>query len=211
MTVRAKICGLKTAGDVDAAVAGGAAFVGFVFFPPSPRAVDPADAAALAARVPVSVTRVGLVVDADDAMLDALMATVPLDMLQLHGHEDAARIAAIRARAGRPVMKAVRVDGPAALERAGDLGADWLLFDAAPPAGAGVPGGNARAFDWTLLAGRRFEAPWMLAGGLTPDNVAEAVAATGAVAVDVSSGVEARRGVKDPARIRAFLDAVSRL
>ncbi len=218
MTVRAKICGLSTQETVDAAVAGGAAYVGFVFYPPSPRSLSPAEAAALARRVPVPVIRVGLVVDESDERIDAILKTCPLDMLQLHGHEGPERVAAIRKRAGLPVMKAIPVAGPgdASAARNYETVADWLLFDARPPlpvagAPAPLPGGNARSFDWTLLGGLTWKLPWMLSGGLTPENVAQAVRVSGAGTVDVSSGVEDRPGLKNPDRIRRFLAAVAAL
>jgi phosphoribosylanthranilate isomerase len=152
---------------------------------------------------------VALTVDADDAALDTLLATVPVDILQLHGHESPERVAEVRARCGLPVMKAVGVAGEEdlpALEAYARV-ADQLLVDAKPPKGADLPGGNGLAFDWRLIAGRRWPVPWMLAGGLTPDNVAEAIRLTGARQVDVSSGVESAPGVKDPVRIAAFLKA----
>lgn len=207
--IRVKICGLRDAGGIDAAVAAGAAYVGFVFFPRSPRALSLPEAAALALRVPPGVAKVALTVDADDAMLDALTAAVPLDMLQLHGHESPARVAEVRASHGLPVMKAVGVGGAAdlpALEAYGRV-ADQLLVDAKPPAGAALPGGNGLAFDWRLIAGRRWPVPWMLAGGLTPGNAGEAVRLTGARQLDVSSGVESAPGIKDAGLIRDFLAA----
>jgi phosphoribosylanthranilate isomerase len=206
---RVKICGLREAAHVEAAVRGGAAYVGFVFFPKSPRNLTFADAARLAAAVPPGVATVALTVDADDAALDALLAEVPVDVLQLHGHESVARVGQVRARFGLPVMKAVGVAGEEdlpALEAYGRV-ADQLLVDAKPPNGAELPGGNGLAFDWRLIAGRRWPVPWMLAGGLTPDNVAEAIRLTGARQVDVSSGVESAPGVKDAALIAAFLKA----
>lgn len=215
MTVRAKICGLKTEDAVAAAVAGGAAFVGFNFFPKSPRAVTPEQAAALATLVPASVGKVGLFVDDADSRFDAVLGTAKLDLLQLHGAETPRRVAEIRARTGLPVMKAISVAGSDDIAAAGAYveAADWLMFDAKPPkdmAGA-LPGGNALAFDWTLIAGRRWPSPWMLAGGLTPDNLAEAVRVSGAAYVDVSSGVEDAPGRKSPVRIAAFLEAARRL
>lgn len=209
MAVRVKICGLRSPDAVAAAVGAGAAYLGFVFFPRSPRHVTLAEAAALAVEVPPGVAKVALVVDADDAALEALVAAVPVDMIQLHGSESPERVAEVRARFGLPVMKAVGIAG------AEDLGkidvyakvADQLLIDAKPPKGADLPGGNGLAFDWTLLAGRRWPCPWMLAGGLTPGNVAEAVRLTGARQVDVSSGVESAPGVKDAGLIRAFVEA----
>ena len=208
---RAKICGLRSAKDVAAAAQAGAAYVGFVFFPPSPRhlELDVAREAALAA--PDGVAKVALTVDADDAMLDALLAQVPLDMLQLHGRESPERVTQIRARFGLPVMKAVGVataqDLPALQAYAGV--ADQLLVDAKPMPGAAVPGGNGVAFDWRLIAGRRWPVPWMLAGGLTAANIGEALRLTGARQVDVSSGVERARGVKDAVLIQDFMRALT--
>ena len=208
-SVRVKICGLSTPEAVDAAVAAGAGYVGFVFFGRSPRNVTPARAAELAARVPAGVAKVGLVVDPDDAALDAILGAVPVDMVQLHGSETPARAAEIRARHGLPVMKAVGLRERADL-RALDAwtgAADQVLVDAKPAPGAELPGGNGLAFDWTLLADRRWFGPWMLAGGLDAGNVGEAVRRTRARQVDVSSGVESAPGVKDVARIAAFLGA----
>ena len=210
MVVRVKICGLRDADSVAAAVAAGAAYVGFNFFAKSPRKVTPAQAAALAALVPVGTAKVSLTVDADDATLDALIASVPLDMLQLHGHETPERVASVKARYGLPVMKAVGVAGVddlVLLERYFKV-ADQILVDAKPPKGADLPGGNGLAFDWRLIAGRRWPVPWMLAGGLTAGNVAQAIALTGAVQVDVASGVESAPGVKDAELIAAFIAAV---
>ena len=207
--VRVKICGLSTPEAVDAAVAAGAGYVGFVFFGRSPRNVTPSRAAGLAARVPAGVAKVGLVVDADDAALDAILDAVPLDMMQLHGSETPARAAEIRARFGLPVMKAVGLRGAGDLEAldAWTGAADQVLVDAKPAPGAELPGGNGLAFDWTLLADRRWFGPWMLAGGLDAANVGEAVRRTRARQVDVSSGVESAPGVKDVDRIAAFLAA----
>jgi len=211
--IRVKICGLRTAADVRAAAAAGAAYVGLVFFAKSPRNLDPQHAAELALEVPEGICKVALTVDADDATLDRLLETVPLDMLQLHGHESPERVAAIRSRYGLPVMKAVGVAAEADLAQI-DLYsqvADQLLIDAKPPRGAELPGGNGLAFDWRLLAGRKYwQRPWMLAGGLTPENVGEAIRLTGARQVDVSSGVESAPGVKDPDKIRAFVAAAMR-
>jgi phosphoribosylanthranilate isomerase len=212
MTVEAKICGLSTPETVDAAVEAGAGLVGFVTFPRSPRHIESLDLLkSLGARVPMSVTRVGLFVDADDVLIDARLATGAIDMLQLHGTETAERVAALKARTGKPVIKAIKVAAPADVERgiATYAGvADRLMFDAADGA---LPGGNATAFDWTFLSGRTMPVPWFLAGGLNPGNVAEAVRVTGARTVDVSSGVEATRGVKSVGLIRAFLGAVKAL
>jgi phosphoribosylanthranilate isomerase len=210
---RVKICGLRDVAAMQAAVDAGASYVGLVFFPKSPRNVSIAQAAQIAQAVPVGVAKVALVVDADDILLDAITAAVPLDILQLHGHETPARVAQIRARYGLPVMKAVGVADEsdlAALDAYAQV-ADQILVDAKPPKNADLPGGNGLAFDWRLVAGRRWPVPWMLAGGLTPDNVAQAIALTGATQVDVSSGVEASPGVKDPALIAAFCEAVRRI
>ncbi len=215
MAVTAKICGLNAPDAVAAAVAGGAGHIGLVFYPPSPRYVTPSRAAALAAEVPRAVGKVGLFVDAADDTLAAALDEVDLDLLQLHGDESVDQVAAVRERFGVPVMKAIRVScesDVAAADAYAEV-ADWLLFDARAPAqrpGA-LPGGNALAFDWRLLAGRRWDVPWMLSGGLDADNVAEAVGVAGARAVVVSSGVEDRRGHKSPDRIAAFLAAVRRL
>ncbi len=207
---RVKICGLTDPSHIDVAARAGAGYVGFVFFPKSPRNVSVADAAALATQVPVGVAKVALVVNADNAMLDILTETVPLDMLQLHGSETPERVSEVRARYGLPVMKAVGVSDETDLAAIDDYStvADQLLVDAKPPKGADLPGGNGLAFDWTLLAGRKYwTKPWMLAGGLTPHNVAEAIHRTGAMQVDVSSGVESSAGVKDPALISQFISA----
>ena len=212
MTVEAKICGLSTPETLDAAIAAGARFVGFVTYPRSPRHVASNDVLkALGARVPKGVIRTGLFVDPDDALLDERLATGAIDLLQLHGEETPERVAAIKARTGKAVMKVIKVGEASDIERgitayAGV--ADRLMFDVA---GGTLPGGNATAFDWTFLSGRTVPLPWLLAGGLTPDNVAEAVRVTGAHAVDVSSGVESSRGVKSVELIRAFLDRVKAL
>ncbi|MEX1660406.1 phosphoribosylanthranilate isomerase [Thioclava sp. 15-R06ZXC-3] len=207
--VRVKICGLRNAQDVAAATQAGARYLGFVFFPKSPRHVEIAQARNLAIEVPPGVAKVALVVNATDAELDAICAAVPLDMVQLHGSESPARVAEIRARFGLPVMKAVGVAETGDLSKIAEYEAvaDQILVDAKAPKGAALPGGNGLAFDWRLIAGREWAKPWMLAGGLTPENVAEAIRLTGARQVDVSSGVESAPGVKDAARIRAFLEA----
>jgi phosphoribosylanthranilate isomerase len=208
--IRVKICGLRTGADVAAAASAGASYVGFVFYPKSPRNVSFQEAAALAVDVPMGVAKVALVVNADDAFLDDLTAAVPLDMLQLHGSETPTRVAEVKARYGLPVMKAVGIADASDLAQIDAYAAvaDQLLIDAKPPKNADLPGGNGLAFDWTLLAGRKYwTVPWMLAGGLTADNVAEAVRLTGATQVDVSSGVEGLVGVKDAGLISAFLAA----
>lgn len=209
LNTNVKICGLQTAADIDAAAKAGARYVGFVFFEKSPRHVNFGAAATLAQLVPDGICKVALTVNADDAFLDALLAQVPIDMLQLHGSESPERVSAVKARYGLPVMKAVGVadvEDLAMLDAYGQV-ADQLLVDAKPPKGGDLPGGNGLAFDWRLIAGRRWPVPWMLAGGLTPANVAQAIALTGARQVDVSSGVEAAPGVKDAALINAFCEA----
>jgi phosphoribosylanthranilate isomerase len=211
MSVRVKICGLTEPAGLAAAVAADATYVGFVFFPKSPRNLAIAAARDLALSVPPGVAKVALTVDAADDALDAILREVPIDMLQLHGHESPARVAGLRARHGLPVMKAVGVAGAEDLPQieAYAAVADQILVDAKPPKGADLPGGNGLAFDWRLIAGRRWPVPWMLAGGLSPDNVAEAIRLTGARQVDVSSGVESAPGVKDPAKVAAFCRAAA--
>ena len=212
--VRAKICGLRSADDVTAAAQAGAAYVGFVFFPKSPRHVQIDQAAVLAGMAPVGLCKVALTVNASDAELDAITAKVPLDMLQLHGTESPERVAEVKARYGLPVMKAIGVADASDLPQIDVYSAvaDQLLIDAKPPKDADLPGGNGLAFDWRLLAGRKYwQRPWMLAGGLAPDNVAEALRMTGANQVDVSSGVEVAPGQKDPDLIWAFVGAVTSL
>jgi phosphoribosylanthranilate isomerase len=215
MSVQAKICGLNSAEALQAAVRGGARFVGFVFYPASRRNVTPELAAALAALVPEGVTRVGLFVDPGDEQLSGTLGRVPLDLLQLHGGESPRRVGEIKARFGKPAMKAISIAGPEDPDAAVPYleVADWLLFDAKPPRGdpKALPGGNGLAFDWQLLGGRSWSKPWMLSGGLTAKNVAEAVATTHARAVDVSSGVETRPGVKDLGKIAEFLGRVRAL
>ena len=208
--VKAKICGLCNAKGVEAALEGGAAYVGFVFIARSPRKLLVEAASDLASLVPPGVAKVALTVDAQDAVLDEILDRVPIDMLQLHGSESPDRVREIKARFGLPVMKAIGIaDAPdlEAIETYSGV-ADQLLIDARPPRGAALPGGNGLSFDWRLIAGRRWSVPWMLAGGLTPENVAEAISLTGAAQVDVSSGVETAPGVKDTARITDFLRAI---
>lgn len=207
--IRVKICGLTRPEDVSAAADAGAAYAGFVFFPKSPRNVTIETARDLAVEVPVGVAKVALVVNADDALLDAITGVVSIDILQLHGAETPERVAEVRARTGLPVMKAVGVaddEDVAALDLYAEV-ADQILVDAKPPKNAELPGGNGVSFDWRLISARRWSKPWMLAGGLTPENVAEAIALTGAKQVDVSSGVEASPGIKDAGLIREFIEA----
>jgi phosphoribosylanthranilate isomerase len=211
MDIRVKICGLKEPEQVAAAAEAGAAYVGFVFFEKSPRNVGLQLARDLAVDVPAGVAKVALTVNADDAFLDHLVETVPLDMLQLHGKESPERVSAVRARFGLPVMKAIGIAEASDVVMIDTYGAvaDQLLVDAKAPKGADLPGGNGLAFDWRLVNRKYWPCPWMLAGGLTPDNVAEAVQMTGARQVDVSSGVESAPGVKDAALIRAFVQAAN--
>jgi phosphoribosylanthranilate isomerase len=208
MTVAAKICGLSSAQGVAAAVCGGAAYVGFVFYPPSPRSIHPAQAGELCKGVPASVSRVALFVDADDAAIQAVLDAAPIDILQFHGAETPERVIAAKRRFGCKVMKAIAVAGAGDVDAAAryEASADLLLFDAKPPRRAdALPGGNGLAFDWQLIAGRDWRLPWMLSGGLTAALLPEAVHISGATIVDVSSGVERGPGDKDPDKIRAFL------
>jgi phosphoribosylanthranilate isomerase len=211
MPVTAKICGLSTPETLDAAIRHGAAQIGFVFFPPSPRTLSFEQAAGLAGRVPDRVGKAGVFVDPDDALLDAAIAAGRLDILQLHKTAPQ-RVAAIRARTGREVWAAVAVKVRADLTAAAGFAgaADRILYDARTPDTAALPGGMGLRFDWTLLQGHPHPLPWALSGGLAPDNVAEAVRVTGAPVVDISSGVESAPGVKDVDKIAAFLQSVAR-
>lgn len=211
--VKAKICGISTPETMQAALDAGARWVGLVFFPKSPRNVSIATAAELSRMVGTGTRVVGLFVDPSDELLADVTGQVPLDLIQLHGSETPERVAAIRARFNLPVMKALKVGDTADLDAATayEPVVDMLLFDAKPPRGAILPGGNGVAFDWSLLTGRVWSKPWMLSGGLDPANAAEAIRATGARAVDVSSGVEEAPGRKSPDLIRAFLEAVGRV
>jgi phosphoribosylanthranilate isomerase len=210
MAVAVKICGLAGDAAVAAAVEGAAAYLGFVFYPASPRAVTPQAAARLCAAVPAGVARVGLFVDADDAAIAAVLDRVPLDILQFHGRESGERVMQARTRFGLAVMKAVAIADAADVAFAAQYedAADLLLFDAKPPRRPdALPGGNGLAFDWTMIAGRSWRRPWMLSGGLNAALLPEAVRISGAQIVDVSSGVERRPGHKDPIKISAFLAA----
>ncbi len=200
--IQVKICGINDEAAFDTAVAAGADWIGFVFFPPSPRFVTPERAAGLSNRIAGGPPRVGLFVDPTEAAIAAVLSEMHLDVLQLYGGiPDMGRL---RERFGLPIWRAVGVDSASDLP-SDDRGADRLLLEAKPPPAATRPGGNAVSFDWSLLRGWTAPCPWLLAGGLTPDNVAEAIQATGATAVDVSSGVERTRGVKDAHLIRAFI------
>jgi phosphoribosylanthranilate isomerase len=214
MAIEVKVCGLTAPEAVAAAVEGGARFFGFVFYPPSPRSLGLSQAARLAALVPDGGTRVGVLVDPSDAELASLLREVPLDCLQLHGSESPERVAAIRSGTGRRVMKALKIaDGQdLAVVPAYAEVSDMLLFDAKPPSEPGrLPGGNGLAFDWRLLQGLDLDRPWLLSGGLSDVNLALAAQLCRARAVDVSSGVEQSPGIKDPAKIRRFLEIAARL
>lgn len=207
--IQSKICGITEAHALEAAVSGGARFVGFMFYEPSPRYISRDGARELALRVPSGVKVVGVFVNPSDAYLDEVLGALPLDMIQLHGDEAPARVAEIKARTSMPVMKAVPVYCADDVKNAAQYEgvADWFLFDAKAQ-GGGVSGGLGQVFDWDLLRGYTCSVPWMLSGGLTAENVSEALKVLTPAAVDVSSGVEISRGVKDPVKIRAFLEAV---
>ncbi len=209
MSIEVKICGVNSPEALAWAADSGADFVGFVFFPASPRAVTPAEAGAISASLAGGPRRVGLFVDPDDALLEAALAAAPLDVIQLHGEESPGRVAEIRGRFGLPVMKAIGIATEADLAEIARYApvSDRLLLDAKPPPDAVLPGGNAAPFEWRLARLAAIPKPWLLAGGLTPTNVAEAISASGAPGVDVSSGVERARGVKDAGLIRAFVTA----
>ncbi|MAZ02549.1 MAG: phosphoribosylanthranilate isomerase [Sneathiella sp.] len=212
MTVAAKICGLTDAASVAAAVENGAAYVGFVFYGRSPRNVTPEEAATLAAAVPAHVEKVGLFVDPDDALIRSVLDAVSLEWIQLHGSETPERVAEIKQKFNRKVMKAIPVAEKADFNAvtAYENVADMLLFDAKAPKtmADALPGGNGLVFDWQMMRGLTISVPWMLAGGLTAENVTEAVTISGAEIVDTSSGVEFEPGHKNPAAIVAFLTAV---
>lgn len=210
MSVEVKICGLSTGDTLEAALDAGADVVGFVSFPKSPRHVEPDRAAALAAQVAGRARVALLTVDADDALLTALVGVLAPHILQLHGHETPERVAQLKQRFGLEVWKAAAISDATDLAAAEPYFAvaDRVLFDAKPPKGAALPGGNGVAFDWDLLAGLDPARPFMLSGGLNPSNVAEAIRVTRTPGVDVSSGVETSPGVKDPELIAGFIRAV---
>lgn len=209
--IRVKICGLRTVADVQATASAGAAYMGLVFFAKSPRNLTIQQARDLALAAPLGLAKVALTVNATDADLDAITEAMPLDMLQLHGHESPDRVAQVRARYGLPVMKAIGVadEGDLASLMDYSLAADQILIDAKPPKNATLPGGNGLTFDWRLVAQRRWLRPWMLAGGLTADNVAQAIRLTNARQIDLSSGVESAPGVKDHTMIQTFIRAAT--
>jgi phosphoribosylanthranilate isomerase len=209
MAIEVKVCGLTDADAVATAAAGGACYLGFVFYPPSPRSLTPGRAAELARSAPEGIAKVGVFVDPKDALLDEVLHNVPLDYLQLHGAETPERVAAIRTRTGRGVIKALKIADAKDLTPVPAYAAvvDLLMFDARPPNEPGrLPGGNGLAFDWRLLHGVEVERPWLLSGGLSAGNLEDAVRLCRARAVDVSSGVERAPGKKDPQRIRRFLE-----
>lgn len=210
--IRVKICGLTSEQAVHDVAVAGAHYIGLNFFPKSPRFVAVPQARDLALATPVGIGKVGLFVTADDATLDSYLSQVPLDFIQLHGSEMPDRVREIKTRYGLPVIKAVGIADAADVAQLDVFNqvADQILVDAKPPKDAVLPGGNGLAFDWTLIAGRRWPIPWLLAGGLTPDNAALARDRTGATQLDVSSGVESAPGVKDAEKIRAFLQAAAR-
>lgn len=207
--IKVKICGLKDAATLHAAIDAGASYLGFNFFPKSPRYIAPADVAGLAAQVPPGVAKVGLLVNPDDETLDAVVTIAPLDFIQLHGAETPDRVTEVKERTGLPVIKVIGIASADDLAKVPAYAAvaDQIMVDAKAPKGADLPGGNGVAFDWSLLNGQRWAVPWLLAGGLTPANVGEAITATGAAQVDVASGVESAPGVKDAALMKAFVQA----
>ena len=207
MSIRCKLCGLTTLDDISAAVRADASYVGFVFFLGSPRNLAIQAANLLVAATPNYVTKVGLVVDADNDFLDKLTSSVSLDMLQLHGDESFQRVAEVKARYGLSVMKAVGISNLRDVQDAHQFGevADQLLLDAKPNSASDLPGGNGIAFDWNLLAGSSWKVPWMLAGGLKPNNVASAVKLSGAQQVDVSSGIETSPGQNNAELMSEFV------
>ena len=209
MTTKVKICGLKTEPALDAALAGGADFVGFVFFDPSPRSLPPAIARGLAARARGHARSVAMLVDPDDALLHRIISTVEPDLIQLHGKESPERVAAIARQFDRPIVKALSIkiaDDAQAAYAYQDV-TEFVLVDAKAPPASLIPGGNGLTFDWHLLDAVRGKLDYMLSGGLTADNVAEAIRTTEPFAVDVSSGVETAPGQKSPDLIRRFLAA----
>jgi phosphoribosylanthranilate isomerase len=214
MAIEVKVCGLTSADAVAAAAAGGARYLGLVFYPPSPRSLTPARAGELARGAPPSCAKVGVFVDPDDALLDEVLGEVPLEYLQLHGSETPARVAAIRNLTGKSVIKVLKIAHSEDLDPVSGFAevADLLMFDARPPDEPGrLPGGNGLTFDWRLLHGFEVGRPWLLSGGLSAENLEDAVRLCRARAVDVSSGVELAPGRKDPQKIRRFLELAGTL
>ena len=215
MSITAKICGINDPEAMREAISGGASHVGLVFYPPSPRSVNPGEAMGLASVVPERVQKVGLFVDPENDQIDKTLFVVKLDILQLHGSETPERVADLKTRTGKKVMKVIKISDPGDLAAAEPYirVADALMFDAKPPKDMkdALPGGNAVSFDWRILSGHKWPLPWMLAGGLTAENVAEAVELSAAPIVDTSSGVEDVPGRKNPEKIAKFLRAVSEI
>ncbi len=204
--IRVKICGVTRKQDVRAAVNAGASYIGLNFFPKSPRFVTAMQARELALEAPAGVVKAGLFVDPNNEFLDEILALVPLDMIQLHGQESPDRVRAVKARYGLPIMKVIGVSEKSDLAKLAEFAAaDQFLLDAKPPKDSGLPGGNGVAFDWRILQDFNPEHPWMLAGGLTPQNVAEAIEKTRALQVDVASGVESAPGIKDKDLMESFI------
>lgn len=210
MALDIKICGLSTPETVAAALDAGASHVGFIFFPKSPRHIEPAGAGRLRKVAQDRAQAVAVTVDADDAMLDAIFAAMEPDVFQLHGHESPERVAEVKARYGRPVMKAFSISTAEDLRKIDSFVgvADRFLFDAKPPKGSELPGGNGVSFDWTLLAGLDPSIDYMLSGGLNAQNIGEALRLANPPGIDISSGVESAPGVKEVGLIREFFDAV---
>jgi len=213
MGIETKICGISTAQAVDAVAAGGAAYIGFIFFEKSPRHVQIDQAAKLASQVTGAVRKVAVSVNADDEYLDQIVSGIKPDMLQLHGSETPQRVADLKARHGLPVMKAFAIHDATDLKNAEPYQgiADRFLFDAKPPEGSELPGGNGVSFDWKLLRHFNSVTPYMLSGGLSSDNIEEALNLSGAQAIDISSGVESSPGIKDIAKVESLLDLVGGL
>ena len=209
--MRVKICGLTTLDTLSGAINAGAAYVGFVFYEKSPRHLSIEKASQMAKAVPEGICKTALVVDPTDNDLDLLLDKIPVDMIQLHGHESAERVSEVKDKFGLPVMKAVGISDESDLIQLNEYSriSDQILVDAKPSKNSILPGGNGLSFDWRLLAGRRWATPWMLAGGLNPDNLLEAAKLTGATQFDVSSGVETSSGVKDIKLISDFIQAAN--
>lgn len=207
-----KICGIKTPDILSVAASAGARFAGFVFVPQSPRYIHPEQARILVRQSPTGLKNVGLFVNPDNENLYRIFEQVPIDMIQLHGNESPARVQEIKSLTGLPVIKAFPISNVGDLNTVSDYThvIDWILFDAKAPQESSIAGGNGISFDWAILQNRKFEKPWMLSGGLTPDNVADALSILSPDAVDVSSGVESHRGVKDAQKIIDFCHAVKR-
>ena len=208
-----KICGINDKSALETAVEAGVAYIGLVFFEKSPRHLSVIQAAELVAKLPARIQCVGLFVDPTDTQIANTLEAVPLDMIQLHGKESPERVRDIRTKFGRAVMKVIALATKNDLAMASDYDevADWMLFDAKAPEGADRPGGHGVGFDWSLLQNWHGKGPWMLAGGLNANNVATAIAVSGAKVVDVSSGVEATLGQKDPIKIKQFMESVQHL